>query len=657
MVGRAVIAGWLLGVAGCPASETPIVKLAPITTTSGNMRVRVFTEPAPVRSATAVGKYTFVATDNELARWDDKGEAVSGMVSGTRVVALAPENAHAKVWILTDVGLGYYDVATEVFTELLPPPPAIGVDYAQLAKDGASLAPAGDGGVWLGTSHGLIYASAQGGWTRTPITDPVRALWRDRVGYLWIAARGGMLARKPTGETVQVTDKEGCAIVDPRIVIGLSGDRMLVIGADDQGHERLAIGKQLNWVTYRALPAVKFEAATARGDAAIVMGGGRAYRISTDEHTVKPLARDTIRLVALVGTPPVDWTIEPTALTLPAGATSLSVADDQLLVGTRDLGVARYRQGDTQPFGWLRRKQMVADAMTLTVGCARIDDCWIATGTRNAWHWNGDRFVPGGPDQVALAIVRDPTTGTIYALHRGVDEPAIRLSRIEGTTWTPVAKVAITTPGEAPEISFARVGPSGTLWLGLRYRDGLERRPAGLAIVEPATGKVRYSPGPPGDPGDSKADKKLPIPIGVLDADVRGDVAWFATNEGVARLAAGKVALWTEADGLRSELARAITIGAAGEIVVATGAGAGIFDGKAWTFPPALRFEINDVIAARNGQIWMGTERGIAAWDGTKVRRVDMRRGLAENVVLDLATDQFDRVWARGPNSLTLISQ
>jgi hypothetical protein len=55
--------------------------------------------------------------------------------------------------------------------------------------------------------------------------------------------------------------------------------------------------------------------------------------------------------------------------------------------------------------------------------------------------------------------------------------------------------------------------------------------------------------------------------------------------------------------------------------------------------------------------VWMATERGIAAWDGKKVRRVDTRRGLAENSVLDVAVDQFDRVWARGPGSLTLISQ
>jgi len=154
-----------------------------------------------------------------------------------------------------------------------------------------------------------------------------------------------------------------------------------------------------------------------------------------------------------------------------------------------------------------------------------------------------------------------------------------------------------------------------------------------------------------------KKVKMLPIPVGVVDADVRGDTAWFATNEGVARLAHGEVSLWNEATGLRSELARAVAIAADGSVIVATGAGAGRWDGKAWDFPGALRFEVNDVVATRNGQIWMATERGIAAWDGQKVRRVDTRRGLAENNILDVAADQFDRVWARGPGSLTLISQ
>jgi hypothetical protein len=297
---------------------------------------------------------------------------------------------------------------------------------------------------------------------------------------------------------------------------------------------------------------------------------------------------------------------------------------------------------------------MFQDATTLSVACARALDCWIATGARQAWHWTGERFVAGGPDEAVLAVVRDPA-GPIYALHRAGWESEIHLSRIEGTTWTRVSKVALTTPGSEPEVSFARFGGAGALWVGLRYRDGVERRAYGLAIVEPASGKTSYHR-TEASAGDKKF-KMFAIPVGVVDADVRGGVAWFATNEGVARLSGGEVTLWTEADGLRSELARAVTIAPDGEVIVATGAGAAVWNGAVWDFPSALRFEINDVVATRNGQVWMATERGIAAWDGKKVRRVDVLRGLAENEVLDVAVDQFDRVWARGPGSLTLVSQ
>jgi len=92
-------------------------------------------------------------------------------------------------------------------------------------------------------------------------------------------------------------------------------------------------------------------------------------------------------------------------------------------------------------------------------------------------------------------------------------------------------------------------------------------------------------------------------------------------------------------------------------VVVATGAGAGLWNGKEWDFPVALRFEVNDVVATKTGQIWMATERGIAAWDGKTVRRVDMRRGLTENQIFDITADSFDRVWARGAESVMLISQ
>jgi hypothetical protein len=646
----------VVAAAACRPSEPPAAPIPPVS--AGKVRVRVFTEPSPVRLLASAGRFVFVATDSDIERWDASGavlplSAEHGL-SGSQIVAIAPDVDRRWVWILTEGGLGHYDVSAETFQQLTPPTASVGLDFTALAKEGASVAPATDGGAWLGTAHGLFYVSAQGGWASTPVKDPIHGLVRDHAGWLWVATKSGLITRKPTGETARIGLAEGCAIVDPRLIVELPGDRMLVIGADADGRDRMAFGKQLQWTTYRALPEVKWDAAARRGNGAVVMAGERLYRISpADAGQVRPLARDGMRLVAMIGSGNADWVIDPIDVVLPPGALTLASVDDQLLIGTRELGTARYKDGDQRPHDWLRRRQMFVDATTLSVACAKASDCWLATGTRGAWHWTGDRFVPGGPDEIVLAVVRDPA-GPIYALHRPAGDTTIRLSKIDASGWTVQAKVSLTTPGSEPAISFARFASSGSLWAGLRYKDGIEMRPYGIAVIDTATGKVSYHRN---DPTADKKQKMLPIPLGVVDGDVRGDTAWFATNEGVVRLVNGKVDQWTEADGLRSELARAVAIAADGTVIVATGSGAARWDGKAWDFPPALGFEINDVVATRNGQVWMATERGIAAWDGHKVRRVDTRRGLAEDLVLDVATDQFDRVWARGPGSLTLVSQ
>jgi len=621
-----------------------------------------------VKTVGSVGRFLFVATEDALQRWDEKGAVVTMTadqgLTGDHVVALATDSDRKWMWILTDGGLGHYDAGVEVYTEAAAPPTALGIDYAAIAKEGiASLAPATEGGVWLGTPKGLFFVSEKGGWVATPVKEPVHALVRDRAGWLWIATKTGLVARKPSGDVVKIGPAQDCAVVAPRLVVEAPGDRVMVIGVDEQGRERFAIGKGMAWTSYRTLPEVKWTAATMKGGSIVVMGGEKIYRLVQPKAGVRPLAREGVRLVPLNGPTTSEWVIDPTSLVVPPGATVLGAMDDQLLIGTRDLGTARYRDGQAHPSDWLRRKQMFDDATGLSVACARAQDCWLATGARQAWHWNGERFVAGGPDALVLSVARDPA-GPIYALHRAPAEKELHLSRIDASgTWTQIPKVALVTPGDAPEVSFARFSGNGSLWIGLRYRDGEERRAYGIAIVDVATGKVAYHRPEgavvvlPKEKGEPAKDKMLPIPIGVVDADLRGDTAWFATSEGVARLANGQVKVWTEADGLRSELARAVTIAPEGAVIVATGAGASVWDGKAWGFPPALQFEINDLVATRDGHVWMATERGIAAWDGKKVRRVDMRRGLTENIVLDVATDQFDRIWARGPGSLTLISQ
>ena len=688
-VAAAVFALAATSAAACgPAAAPPMRPLPPIS--AGKVRVRVFTEPAAVRALAAVGASVLVATDNGLERWEDARATTVPELEGTRVSALAPDPEASAAWLLAETVVGRYDLAAATYAELPPPPP----ELAPPPHDpGTVLAAAGDGGVWLGSARGLVYASPGSGWSATSIKDPVRALVRDRAGWLWIATATGLVARKPTGDFIKLGAAQGCALVDARLLVTAPGDRVVAIGADDAGHERLAIGAALAFTSYRTLPDIRWDAATRRGAGVIVTSGDHAYRIAPADGAgaIRPLARDGTRLVALppplpplglpgaAPPPPADdapspspppppvttWAIDPVDVVLPPSATVLGAADDQLLVGTRDLGVARYRDGDRHARDWLRARAMFADATTLSVACAHEQDCWIATGARAAWHWTGEHFTAlARPDRVVLAVIRDPA-GPIYAIERDSDDlTALRIARLDGVglphagsavegrrgaidsttaTWTTLRPAATTESGIA-ELAFVRFAAPGILWLGLRGHAGDDTAApaaASISVVELASGKVT-----------PMAD----APAAVSDADVRGPTAWFTTAAGVARISGGRLTTWTERDGLRSELARAVSISPTGDAVVGTRAGAGVWDGKAWTFPPALRFEVNDLVATRSG-LWLASERGLVAWDGKNLRRFDTLRGLAENEVLDVAADHYGRIWARGPTSLTLITQ
>ena len=353
VISRAIWLGLVVGLAtGCPPPE-PVTPppIPPVST--GKVRVRVFTEPSPVKEIGSAGRFLFVATEDSIQRWDEAGTVLvmtaDHGLSGEHVVGFAPDADRKWLWVLTDGGLGHYDAQSEVYTELQAPPAAMNIDYSEIAREGASLSAAIEGGVWLGTAKGLLFASDKGGWLQLPVKDPVRAVIRDKSNYVWIATKGGLLARKPNGDIVKIGAGAGCEVADPRLIVDAPGDRVMVIGADDQGHERIAVGNKAGWTSYRALPEIAWDAATHEGDAVMLMGGGRVYRVAqvVPTTTVRPLARDGVRLVPTQSGVTGEWVIDPIDLVLPPSPTTLGSSRDELLVGTRDLGTARYARGDT----------------------------------------------------------------------------------------------------------------------------------------------------------------------------------------------------------------------------------------------------------------------------------------------------------------------
>src|SRR5688572_14364730 len=221
---RSLVAGALVALAGCPPPEPPAAPIPPVST--GKVRVRVFTEPSPVRMLATAERFVFVATEHDLERFDDVGGVfaltpATGL-SGGQVIALGPDPDRKLVWIVTDGGVGRYETQTEVYSSITDPPATIGLDFATLAREGgASIASAKDGGAWIGTSKGLIYVSSKGGWTSTAIKDPITSVARDRAGWLWIATATGLITRKPKGDTLRIGPAQGLAITAPRLLVEL----------------------------------------------------------------------------------------------------------------------------------------------------------------------------------------------------------------------------------------------------------------------------------------------------------------------------------------------------------------------------------------------------------------------------------------------------
>ena len=65
---------------------------------------------------------------------------------------------------------------------------------------------------------------------------------------------------------------------------------------------------------------------------------------------------------------------------------------------------------------------------------------------------------------------------------------------------------------------------------------------------------------------------------------------------------------------------------------------------------------VNDIEIARDSRLWMATDRGVAVFDGARVRRLDVRRGLLENQIEDLVIDHVGRLWLRGARGLTVVT-
>ena len=352
------------------------------------------------------------------------------------------------------------------------------------------------------------------------------------------------------------------------------------------------------------------------------------------------------------------WTVAKWGPRLPDGVTTIGSDQNLFVVGTRFLGVAKVEESELTPY---RTFDLARDAERLTVACEGDTDCYVATGTARAWHFDGQSFgaasVDPEPGSKVLAVL-NPPRGSVVAIHSGAGDRFLRVSSVSSEgTWTPTGMTQLEVPVGVPTVTFAAFAPSGRLWLGLRYVDkDSDQVDFGAAEVDLDGGTVIYH-----RKGGGLGAQSKPLPNDIESAlFVGGGEAWFGTRSGAVHLKGGELTTYTENDGLESEIIHDIALGNDGKIWVATSHGVGKFDGARWSFPPEgdpLHVKASSLARDRFGSVFVGHSTGLVIARPDKVEKLDASRGLLDNRVIDLAVDKRGRVWVLTEKGISIVDR
>lgn len=634
------------------------------TKASKSVRVRAFAETNPTRAMVATPEFVYVAAGSGLNRWNiETGEllrlsAEHGLPSDT-VLSMAHDPAREQLWIATDVGITRYQTKRSNFTELPPPAEILGVK----SFENSVLAPAQGGGVWIGLENGLFYAEPNGNWSNTGIDVRVNALLQDTQGMLWIGTDKGLMWVDQKRVAHSLSKDEGCKFDKVRSLTEF-GSGVLVMASSSAGKTRAALAGQQGCVTYKIPVNKNWLGVIRSAEDTYVLSSDEIYSVGVprkQEEGVELLPGFNLPAMAkgkeVIG--PAALRFDEVEQAVPKHASHIATNGEQLFVATKHLGTMVWRPGDPG-ISWLRVGELTADAQNLSVACVGPSDCFVATGTSKLWRWNGQTFTNDG-DLRRVHAVLALQDGRILALRdsAGVGRTggaSLSLALFEAEQWMEVEGVKIETPGKAVHLTTARQGPDGLVWLAISYVQGRRRTvPFGVAVVDLELSTVWYH--------RASFDKRLgrqgilPVPVDVSGIAFMGeDAIWLASSQGAARLIGEDIKTFIEADGLRSELLRGVVCTTGGMVYTASSRGLGAWDGERWSYPPELRTAINDLAMGKQGRLWLATDRGLGVYDGARVRRLDTRRGLLENVLLDVEADNLGRIWAMSENGLVLVS-
>lgn len=649
----------VLILSACPAQD-PQPQGATFGSLAPTLQVISYSETQPFTSVSALGGKIYAGTPAGVVQFERGGDFVrlttKEGLPGNQVHAISGDGA-SGLWVATNNGISRQQNGVWTNFKSADPPGAL-----------VTAMVAAPWGVWAGGTKGLGRLK-NGTWSGFLPGAQISVMIADiaSAGGVWVGTDGEGIYHSSGGTFSSHNPASGQVLRKVRGLTFTKNGGLIAVGSDGK-QDRLVFYDGTHWNTYSLHPAGTLRWVHQVAGRTLLGYSDRILELVRVPAQNLPRAKvrvpaGPVRLdgskapKAPEGYPvPVFYT-RPMNQWLPAEPTLVVGHGNDVLIGTRTTGLVRF---DGQKAQWYRTNDMLGESTKLKVACLKGGDCYVAGGGR-AHRLVGKWFEPVAlapePNATAEAFVNDPS-GSVMGIHASPEGTSLVLSKLSPgskPSFTKVSEHKITLPEGRVEVRFARYDRGGQLWVGLGYlsKEG-DRRPWGVAILQPG-GKVVYHRSTL-LPSEDRPKGSLALPDDVRDIQWIGDHTWLATGAGACRVRGDQVVLFTENEGLESEIVHRFHGQPKGEILVASHGGVGRYNGKEWRFDAtgALRSSTRALLGAGD-VMWYGTSKGLVKRVGQAERVYTASMGLASDVVYDLYLAPDGRLWVLTNKGLSIL--